>query len=89
MYILCKKIQCNNTYAPWVNEEFIRETKIRDQLNEKARVYNSENDWRIFRIQRNKVNNLNKSNKSKYYNHMLNIKSSDEDGDKKFQNYEN
>ena len=81
-----KKVQCSKNYAPWINQEFIRESKIKDELHRIAKVSNNGDDWRKFRAQRNLVNNLNKSNKSAYYNFKLNIKR-DENGDEnKFQN---
>ena len=54
-----KKIQFTNNYAPWIDQEFINQSKIKDNLHTKAKLTNSETDWRIFRFQRNHVNNLN------------------------------
>ena len=75
-----KKVQCSKSYAPWITKEFIRESKLKDELHKIAKVSNNGDDWRKFRAQRNLVNNLNKSNKSAYYNFRLNIKM-DENGD--------
>ena len=69
-----KKIQCSKNYAPWINKDFIREAKIKDELHRIAKGSNSIDDWRKFRAQRNIVNKINKSNKSSYYNSRLNIK---------------
>ena len=81
-----RKVQCSKNYAPWINKEFIRESKLKDQLHKIAKDSNNADDWRIFRAQRNLVNNLNKSNKSAYYNYKLNIQR-DENGDEnKYQN---
>ena len=81
-----KKVQCTKKYAPWINQEFIRESKIKDELHRIAKGSNHAEDWRKFRVQRNLVNNLNKANKSSYYNFKLNIKQ-DETGDEiKYQN---
>ena len=68
-----KKIQCTNNYAPWIDQEFINQSKIKDNLHTKAKLTNSETDWRIFRFQRNHVNNLNKTKKLNYFKHQLNI----------------
>ena len=74
MYSPLKKIQCNKSYVPWINDDFQRESKIKDNLHRIAKGTNSEEDWRNFRAQRNLVNKINKSNKSSYYNDQLNIK---------------
>ena len=79
-----KRIQCSSNYAPWLNQEFSYQSKLRDRLHVIARNSNNIEDWRIYRKQRNKVNNLNKTNKSNYYNHNLNIKKGDLPGDIKF-----
>ena len=69
-----KKIQCSKNYAPWINDDFIRESKIKDNLHRIAKGSNSQEDWRNFRVQRNLVTKMNKLNKSSYYNYRLNIK---------------
>ena len=68
-----RKIQCTNNYAPWIDQEFINQYKIKDDLHIKAKPTNSETDWRIFRFQRNHENNLNKTKKLNYFKHQLNI----------------
>ena len=77
-----KKIQCNSTYAPWIKEEFLRESKVKDNLHRIAKRSNSEDDWRNFQAQRNLVNKINKANKSRYYNYRLNIDQKDNGGKK-------
>ena len=42
-------------------------------LEKKAVLSNNEEDWRNYRVQRNKVNRINKTNKSAYYEKRLNI----------------
>ena len=69
-----KRVQCSSNYAPWLNQEFLDESKLRDRLHVIARKSNNIEDWRTYRQQRNKVNNINKINKSNYYNHNLIIK---------------
>ena len=69
-----KKIQCTKSYAPWINGDFLRESKLKDKLHKIAKGSNNEEDWRKFRAQRNLVNKMNKGNKSNYYNYRLNIK---------------
>ena len=81
-----KKIQCNNSYVPWLNEEFQRESKIKDNLHRIAKGTNNEEDWRNFRAQRNLVTKMNKANKSKYFNYQLNIKKNDNGDEYKYQN---
>merc|ERR1712101_64271 len=81
-----KKIQCSKNYAPWINQDFIRESKIKDELHRIAKGSNSIEDWRKFRAQRNIVNNINKSNKSSYYNSRLNIKKNGNGDETKYQN---
>ena len=44
-----KKIQCSNSYAPWIKDEFLRESKIKDNLQRIAKGTNNEEDWRKFR----------------------------------------
>ena len=46
-----KKIRCKNSYAPWVNEDFLRESKIKGNLHKIAKGTNNEEDWRKFRQQ--------------------------------------
>ena len=86
MYSPLKKIQCNNSYVPWLNEEFHRESKIKDNLHRIAKGTNNEEDWRNFRAQRNLVTKINKANKSKYFNYQLNIKKNDNGDEYKYQN---
>ena len=43
-----KKIQCKNTYVPWINDDFQRESKIKDNLHRIAKGTNNEEDWRKF-----------------------------------------
>ena len=81
-----RKVQCSKKYAPWINQNFIRESKIKDELHRIAKGSNNMEDWRNFRAQRNLVNNLNKSNKSSYYNYKLNIKKDDVGDEFKYQN---
>ena len=81
-----KKIQCTKSYAPWINEEFLRESKTKDNLHKIAKGSNDEDDWRKFRIQRNLVTKLNKANKSSYYNYRLNINKKDNGDEFKYQN---
>ena len=86
MYSPFKKIQCNNSYVPWLNDEFQRESKIKDNLHRIAKGTNNEEDWRNFRAQRNLVTKINKANKSKYFNYQLNIKKNDNGDEYKYQN---
>ena len=44
-----KRIQCSNKYAPWIDSNFIKQAKIRDNLHTVAKNSDSEEDWRIFR----------------------------------------
>ena len=69
-----------------MDDNFIGQAKIRDELHRKARVSNNENDWRIYRNQRNLVNNINKNNKSRYYNFQLNINKNNKNFDEKISN---
>ena len=68
-----RKFNALNNYAPWIDHEFINQPKIKDTLHTKAKLTNSDTDWRIFRFQRNHVNNLNKTKKLNYFKHQLNI----------------
>ena len=81
-----KKIQCSNSYAPWINDEFLRESKIKDNLHKIAKGTNNQEDWRKFRAQRNLVNKMNKTNKSRYYNYRLNINKDDTGDENRYQN---
>ena len=81
-----KKIQCTNSYAPWIKDDFLRESKVKDNLHRIAKGTNSEDDWRKFRAQRNLVNKINKANKSSYYNYRLNINQNDNGDEEKYQN---
>merc|ERR1712240_666541 len=80
-----KKIQCNSTYAPWIKEEFLRESKVKDELHRIAKGTNNEEDWRKFRAQRNLVTKMHKLNISRYYNYQLNIKKDDNGDEYKYQ----
>ena len=53
-----KKIQCNDKYAPWIDNEFIGQAKLRDQYHSNAKSTDSNDDWRLNRVQRNITNNL-------------------------------
>ena len=81
-----KKIQCSNSYAPWINDDFLRESKIKDNLHKIAKGTNNQEDWRKFRVQRNLVTKMNKTNKSKYYNYRLNINKNDTGDENRYQN---
>merc|ERR1712240_51393 len=72
--------------VPWINDDFKRESKIKDNLHRIAKGTNNEDDWRKFRAQRNLVTKMNKSNKSRYYNYQLNIKKNDNGDEYKYQN---
>merc|ERR1712240_204076 len=72
--------------VPWINDNFQRESKIKDNLHRIAKGTNNEDDWRKFRAQRNLVTKMNKSNKSRYYNYQLNIKKNDNGDEYKYQN---
>ena len=86
MYSSFKKIQCSNSYAPWINDDFLRESKIKDNLHKIAKGTNNQEDWRKFRVQRNLVTKMNKTNKSKYYNYRLNINKNDTGDENRYQN---
>ena len=81
-----KKIQCTKSYAPWINGDFLRESKLKDKLHKIAKGSNNEEDWRKFRAQRNLVTKMNKGNKSNYYNYRLNIKKNENGDESKYQN---
>ena len=68
-----KKVQCNTKYAPWIDDDFIIQSKLRDDLHKKAKLSDSQEDWRQYRSQRNIANNLNKNKKYNYLKHQLNI----------------
>ena len=59
-----KIIQVKNNNAPWANNIFKEEQKVKDSLYRIALQSKNENDWRVYKNQRNKVNRLN--NKLKY-----------------------
>ena len=86
MYSSFKKIQCSNSYAPWINNDFLRESKIKDNLHKIAKGTNNQEDWRKFRVQRNLVTKMNKTNKSKYYNYRLNVNKNDTGDENRYQN---
>ena len=52
-------IQCQNKFAPWIDEEFIQ-SKIRDDMHDKAKISDSHEEWQKSRAQRNLVTYLNK-----------------------------
>ena len=68
-----KHVQCSSNYVPWMTAEQRSEAHLRDNYHKTATKTNSEDDWRLFRLQRNKVNNINKNNKLNYYKNKLNI----------------
>merc|ERR1712240_2833 len=72
--------------VPWINDDFLRESKIKDNLHRIAKGTNNEEDWRKFRAQRNLVTKMNKANKSNYYNYRLNIKKNENGDEDKYQN---
>ena len=37
-----KKVQCNTKYAPWINDDFIIQSKLRDNLHNKAKKSDSQ-----------------------------------------------
>ena len=58
-----KLVQCKKNYAPWLEENFFEQSRLRDELHHKATLSNSPDDWRVYRMQRNKVNKINTNNK--------------------------
>ena len=40
------KVQCSNKYAPWIDDEFVYQAKIMDELHNKAKHYDTQDDWR-------------------------------------------
>ena len=81
-----KRVQCTIKYAPWIDKNFVEQAKIRDNLHMIGKISNKEEDWRIFRVQRNLVNNLNKTIKNRYYSCKINISKNAEASDNSYQN---
>lgn len=57
--------------CPWLRNDTKREMIDRDRLLKRARKTNTENDWSMYKRQRNRVNNLVKMNKNRYYKDLL------------------
>ena len=84
-----KKIQCSNSFCPWLDDEYRIEASIRDNLHTIARTTNTEVNWRLYRQQRNKVNRINTNNKTKYYEARLNKNINNNDSNDNSDNNEN
>ena len=74
-----KLIQCKKNFAPWLNSEFFKNAKIRDELYTKATKTNNKDDWRLYRRHRNLCNNINKQCKKTYFTNKLNKINNDND----------
>ena len=51
-----KLVQCDSKYAPWIDQNFKKESKLKNELHKIAKKSNNEDDWRAFRVQRNLIN---------------------------------
>ena len=40
-----KKIQCKSKYAPWIDDDYITQAKLRDDLHSKAKYIDSQEEW--------------------------------------------
>ena len=67
-----KLIQCNKKYIPWIDKNYLQQTIFRDNLHKTAIITDDQDNWRLYRQQRNKCNRLNKDNNKKYYQTRLN-----------------
>ena len=43
--IPAKRIQCYNKFALWIDEEYIHQSKVRDDMHSKAKISDSQDDW--------------------------------------------
>ena len=60
---LGKRVQCTKSYAKWYNKKVENWGKIKDFAHSKAKMTNSNDDWRIFREARNRYTNVIKREK--------------------------
>ena len=61
-----KAFQVRTKFAPWLSEETVEMMKVRDSLHKTASETNSRNDWKEFKLVRNKINNKLKYEESQW-----------------------
>jgi len=78
-----KIITVKSNDAPWMTCTIRKFIKLKNKLHKKAKQSNSENDWKRFRTERNKLINKIRERKLEYYQDLDNKISRNNDIDKK------